>query len=264
MTRRVTISLGLAVLWASAASGRVEAQNAAATEAQTYQDRLIDGGALTPDVSTGACQEHNSSGWPRSFRVEAVTSRVTRNDVDLDESGLRLGAMLDTPNFGAITVDANLRTSGGYGDDAGSLITVYQLGLPMNGGWRVDNALGAFNTPAVDMARNQYRFYVPSIVNNGVATEWRNNSNGLQFHASIGQPGQLGGIYVPTFEELGGRQVSAGAQWNGDGGWSAALQGVDADDVQSGLDRTALRRASSRRGRCLAQSRGARPTHGPS
>ena len=235
MNRRAAIPLGLAALCVVAADGRAQAQDAVAAEAPTYQDRLIDGGALTPDVSSGNAQEQDSSGWPRSFRVEAVTSRVTRDDVDLDESGLRLGGMIDTPNFGAITVDANLRTAGGYGDDAGSLITVYQLGLPMNGDWRVDNALGAFNTPAVDLARNQYRFYVPSIVNNGLATEWRNNSSGLQLHASAGQPGQLGGIYVPTFEDLGGRQVSAGVQWNGDGGWSVALQGVDVDDVQPGL-----------------------------
>ena len=45
--------------------------------------------------------------------------------------------------------------------------------MPMDGGWRVDNSLGVSNTPAVDLARTQQRFWVPSILNNGSATEWR-------------------------------------------------------------------------------------------
>ena len=172
-SRRAVIALGLAVLCASATSGRVAAQDVSATEVATYQDRLIDGGALAPDVSSGTAPDHDGSGWARAFRVQAITSRVTRNDIDLDESGLHLSGMLDTLNFGAITLDANARTSNGYGDDAGNLLTVYQLGLPMDGGWR------RRQPGRVQYARRGPRPHpVPVLraldrVNNGLATEWR-------------------------------------------------------------------------------------------
>ena len=122
---------------------------------------------------------------------------------DFDEAGVHLGGMLDTPNYGALSLDANLRTSAGRSDSSGNLFSLHQIGLPMDGGWLVNNSLGVTNAPAVDLARSQYRFFVPVILSNGATTEWRNPDHGLQLHASIGQPGLLTGIYVPTFEDLG-------------------------------------------------------------
>jgi hypothetical protein len=201
-----------------------------------YEDRLIDGGNLEADVSFGDAWLVDPSGWPRSFRAEAISSRVTRDRLDQDEHGLRLSGMIDTPNHGAITLDANLRSSDGYsyGSDEGHTVSLYQIGMPMNGRWLVNNAIGVSSTPAVDLARNQQRFWVPTSLNDGLAVEWR-KAGALQLHASIGSPGLLTGIYVPTFEELGGEQISAGAQWNGSGSWSAALQAVNAEDVSLGL-----------------------------
>ena len=215
-----------------------------------YEDRLIEDGALAPDVSVGESTVLNAGGWPRALHVEAITSRVTRDDVDQDESGLRLNAMLDTPNHGAISLDANLRSSHGYsyGSGTGDLYTLYQIGLPMNGDWLLNNAVGVSNTPAVDLARTQQRFWVPSILNNGSSTEWR-KAGGLQLHASFGRPGLLTGIYVPTFEGLDGEQLSAGAQWNGRGRWSAALQAVDIEDVRLGIG--PLNSAETRSGHAL-------------
>lgn len=226
----------LVLLCATSAAVRADPEPPAVAAEAAYEDRLIDGGTLSADVSVGNATALHSTGWARSMRVEAIASRITRDGVDQDESGVRLNAMLDTQNWGAITLDANLRSSHGYryGSGTGNLLTLYQIGLPMNGGWRVNNSLGVSNTPAVDLARNQQRFWVPSILNNGSATEWR-RGGGLQLHGSIGQPGLLTGIYVPTFEDLGGEQFSAGAQWNGGGAWSAALQAVDVQDVELGL-----------------------------
>jgi hypothetical protein len=224
----------LGVLLAATAPGQALEPAAEATVAASYEDRLIDGGTLPADVSTDSSGAHDESGWPRAFRVQAISSRTDSDGLERDEDGLRFGAMLDTPNYGALTLDANLRRADGFSDESGSLLTAYQLDLPMGGGWFVDNALGAFYTPAVDLVRSQYRFYVPAIMNNGLATEWR-QLEALQLHASVGQPGQLVGLYVPTFEDLGGRQVSAGAQWNGSSGFSAALQAVDVTDSRQFL-----------------------------
>lgn len=217
-----------------AAGADVDDQETIAAQ-PAYQDRLIDGGNLPADTSVGLESQRNTDGWPRAFRVQATTSRVTRNDVNSDESGVQLGGMLDTPNYGALSLEANLRTSAGRSDSSGNLLSLHQIGLPMNGGWVVNNSLGATNAPAVDLARSQYRFFVPVILSNGATTEWRNPTQGLQVHASFGQPGVLTGIYVPTFEDLGGRQASAGVQWGNVDGWSAALQATDVQDVRFGI-----------------------------
>jgi hypothetical protein len=222
-------------LCAATSATWTEAQPSDGSVSGAYEDRLIDGGNLAEDVSLGNVTQ-SAGGWSRSLRAEAITSRITRGDVDQDESGLRLSSMLDTANFGAITIDANLRTSTGYayGSDTGSMISVFQMSMPMNGGWRVNNSLGVASAPSVDLARYQQRFWVPAILSNGLSTEWR-VADGLQLHASVGRPGLFTGVYVPTFEELGGEQLGAGVEWNGPGGWSTAVQAVKVDDVPFGL-----------------------------
>ncbi len=226
------------LLCVSAVAAGADDEDPATIAAQpAYEDRLIDGGNLPADVSVGLESQRDASGWPRAFRIQATTSRVTRNDIDSDESGVQLGGMLDTPNHGALSLEANLRTSAGNGDNSGNLVSLHQIGLPMNGGWIVNNSLGATNAPAVDLARSQYRFFVPVLLSNGATTEWRNPDHSLQLHASIGQPGLLTGIYVPTFEDLGGRQASTGVQWGNGDGWSAALQATDVEDVRFGIGR---------------------------
>jgi hypothetical protein len=226
----------LLILGTGALGARADQEAAPADPRPVYQDRLIDGGTLAADVSFGDPRLMDPDGWSRTFRAEGITSRVSRDGVDQDEHGLRLAGMIDTPNHGAITLDANLRSSDGYayGSDTGYTVSLYQIGMPMNGHWRVNNAIGVGSSPAVDLARNQQRFWVPSTLQDGMAAEWR-KAGALQLHASFGSPGLLTGIYVPTFEDLGGEQVSAGVQWNGAGSWSAAVQAVNAEDVSLGL-----------------------------
>ena len=97
----------------------------------------------------------------------ASPAAYARGDADVDESGLRFGGMLETPAYGSFTLDAILRHSS---DDA-----VEGLRQPVHAGtaqpadewrWFVDNALGVTDA-ASDLARRQYRFYVPTIPMNG-------------------------------------------------------------------------------------------------
>ena len=141
------------------------------------------------DVTFGDAGLMNSSGWSRSLRAEGITSRVSRDGVDQDEHGLRMSGMIDTPNHGAITLDASLRSSDGYsyGSESGYTVSLYQIGMPMNGRWLVNNAIGVSSSPAVDLARNQQRFWVPSSLQDGMAIEWR-KADALQLQASYGSP----------------------------------------------------------------------------
>jgi hypothetical protein len=207
-------------------------------EAQAgYQDRLIDGGMLAADVSSDAYGVGSPEGWPRAFRIEGITSHITRKNVDSNESGVRLGGMLDTPDYGAFTLEGNYRSSDhstyGNGDGSGTLFSLFQRGMPVDGGWFVNSALGVSNSVSDDLARQQTRFYMPTIPMNGVTTEWR-GPEGLEFNASAGQPGLFTGLYVPTFKGLGGQLAGLGAQLDFANGWAAALQAVNVQDV--GLD----------------------------
>lgn len=56
-----------------------------------YQDRLIDGGTLAPDVSDTP-DDYDQGGWPRSIRIEGVTSRLKRNGASVREDGVAAGA----------------------------------------------------------------------------------------------------------------------------------------------------------------------------
>ena len=213
---------------------RAAAQDNASDTAPDYQDRLIDDGKLPPDVSQEMFGGGNPEGLPRAFRAQLSAGRITRNDTATNETGLMLGGMLDTPNHGAFTIDANFRASNSDTYGSGTLFTLSQRALPMNGGWFGNNALGVFNTPSTDLARQQYRFYVPTIPTLGAATEWRRNGD-LQLNASVGEPGLYTGIFVPTFEGLGGRVATGGLQYRFSNEWAAAMQLADVDDVDLGI-----------------------------
>ena len=64
------------------------------------------------------------------------------------ENGMVLSARLDTPAYGAISLDGTLRSGG-----ASSVVTLWQRGLAFDNGWRANNGLGMMNTPAINLAR---------------------------------------------------------------------------------------------------------------
>ena len=239
-TRTLTTAFGW-ILCASGAASGLAAEPVVQAPDASYRDKLIDGGNLPVEFSADDYAGRDPDGWPRAMSVTGITSRGTRysigddgNGVSYNESGVRLGGMLNTPDYGAFTLDAIVRESNSDDYGSGNMLTLAQRGMPMNGGWYFDNSLGATNTPATDLARRQFRFYVPTIPINGAATEWRLGSQ-LQFNASFGEPGLFTGIYVPTFEGLGGSTASGGLQFNFSDEWSTAVQMIDAGRVHTGL-----------------------------
>lgn len=198
-----------------------------AAPAGNYEDRLIEGGSLAPDISDGQ-DDYNASGWPRSLRVEAVKSNLKRNGETVHEDGVAAGAFLDTPSYGAFTLDAIVRSDGKASG------TLWQRALPVTGGWRLNNGVGVLNTPGIDMLRTQTRFSLPSAPVTGISTEWR-SPRGLTFNAGGGEPGVFDGIRLPTFKGLGGQLATAGAQWSPANQWTTGVQIASADDVPLGF-----------------------------
>jgi len=208
-----------------------------------YEDRLIDGGNLPVELDVDHTAGRSAAGWPRAMYAEAVASRVGRDDASTNEAGVRFGGMLDTPDFGAFTVDATVRITGSEGEESGNMITLMQRGMPVSAEWSMNSTVGVAFSPMGDLARSQARFFVPAIQMSGTSVEWRRMGQ-VQAFASYGEPAVYSGVYIPTVESLGGRQAGAGLQLNFNDHWSIAAQAVDVSNVPIGLDKASPRISS--------------------
>jgi len=187
-----------------------------------YEDRLIGGGSLTPDISLGDYGSPDTSGLARSVRVDAVASVLSQQGAnaapDYHENGVVANAQWETAGFGTWSADAAGRIGdtderfGAAGTSRASF-SVHQRGMPFDGGWTANNALGDLSTPLIDLAREQPRFLLSSGTMLGATTEWLGPSQ-FQFVAGGGEPGIFNGIRVPSFDTLGGSTATVGAQWS--------------------------------------------------
>ena len=156
--------------------------------------------------------------------------------------------------YGAWSLDAAARTGGtAEPGDSGrpASSTLRQRGMPFDGGWQADNALGDLNSPDISLARLQPRFYLPTGPMQGLTTEWRGPS-GLQLVAGGGVPGALRRHRGAGFSDTSdGSTATAGAQWSPAANWTVGGQLIEAHDVN--LDR---------RPALSTSARGSRPTTG--
>jgi hypothetical protein len=210
-----------------------------------YQDRYIGGGSLTPDISTGDGATDDSSKLARSVQIDAITSRLTSSsdgsNSTFSESGIVAKAQWDTVGYGAWSLDASARAAGSdniqSGQGQGGVITLRERGMPFDGNWQADNAIGDLNAPDIGLARLQSRFVLPTGPMQGLASEWRGPSD-LQITAGGGIPGIYDGILVPDFRTLSGSTATAGAQWSPASHWTVGGQFIEARDVNLSVGST--------------------------
>jgi hypothetical protein len=213
------------------------------TAAEEYQDKLL-------DLSDPQSQENFSSedaaydpnGWARGWQVEAFGSALEQNQVRQYERGVALGAYIDTSNYGALSLNGTARLH-----PSESVFSLWQRELPFDQHWTATNGLGMINSSGIDLAREQYRFAVPTFPIAGFATTWRQDDR-FQLHASFGQPGVSSGIRLAGFERLPGRIATLGAQWTIGTQWRAGLQLADADNVDTTGDDFVGTKRSNRSG----------------
>lgn len=195
-----------------------------------YIDRLIGGGTLAPLKADDGEAAYDSSGPPRFLRLEAVADRTDGSGFFQQEEGLAIDARVETVNFGALSLDGVLRA-----DPLGGSFSLQQRQMPFDGGWFANNGIGTLYTPEVNLARNQYRFYLPTFPVAGVSTEWLRDGN-FQLLAGVGEPGIFDGVLLNGFHPLGGILATAGAQAAVGSHWQVAVQAVDEEGVsQSAL-----------------------------
>jgi hypothetical protein len=205
---------------------------ARAQDAAGYEDKLIEGGRLAPEVSEELAI-YDTEGPARSWRVEGFASRIDSGSTRRYENGMLLSARLETASYGALSIDATVR--GRATGSANDVVTLWQRGMPFDHGWLANNSLGMVNSPAIDLTRWQYRFFLPTFPMTGLTTEWLQRGR-LQLQASVGEPGTYNGVRLAGFSGLGGSLATAGLQWNPDARVHAGLQLVDARDVDTGAE----------------------------
>src|SRR5208337_1868802 len=205
--------------------------------AAVYQDRYIGGGSLAPDISSGDATSSDSEGLARAVQVDAVMSRLTSSgggsSSSFTENGIVAKSQWETAAYGAWSLDASARTGGNDSQlesGQGGVVTLRQRGMPFDGDWLADNALGDLNSPDIGLARLQQRFYLPTGPMQGLTTEWHGPSD-LQIVAGGGVPGIYDGILVPDFHTLDGSTATAGAQWSPASHWTVGGQFIEARDV---------------------------------
>ena len=225
------------IAWLGLASA--QAPPPAAPAEPAYQDQYIRGGNLAPDISAGDEDGGDGgAGLARSLQIDGIvsvmSSRSGGSSEHLVEKGIVAKSQWETATYGAWSLDAALRggaTGASYTEQGqGGVVTLRQRAMPFDGGWQADNALGDLNSPDINLARLQPRFYLPTGPMQGLTTEWRGPS-GLQIVAGAGEPGLYDGLVVPNFRTLGGSTATAGVEWSPASHWTVGGQFIEARDV---------------------------------
>jgi hypothetical protein len=211
--------------WSQSSNGG--SAGATAPSDAPYVDNLIEGGNLAVDRETAEDAAYDESGWPRYWHIDGVAGYYNQNGQITRENGFRLGASIDTPQYGALTFEGTVRIQPG-----GGIATLLQRDLPFDNNWRANNGLGIVITPGIDLSRAQYRFYIPTFPVLGGTTEWIRDGD-LQFQASAGEPGNFNGLRLSGFTSLNGSLYTAGAQWAFAPQWQAGVQITAAQGVDS-------------------------------
>lgn len=197
---------------------------APAPASPVYQDRVIEG--LTSPAAADADGDealYNPDGWARYLRFETRLGTDPFDDRKTS-AGLAFYGLIETPNYGVLSVDVNAAAQG-----QGSL-TLRQRGLPVEGGWRVNNEAGVLGSLAPPVTRLPSRVYVPGNLVEGLSTEWSNAGRGLQLQASSGQPGRLEGSPTSGFRAQTGHISSMGTQLDS-APWQLAARLTRADQI---------------------------------
>ncbi len=204
------------------------------SEKPPYEDRVIDG-MQSSQAEESPIAEYNTQGWPRGISLQLTRNMQTtqnvssRGDTRMDTTGVQIDAYLETPNFGALSIHA--LSLGGRSTSGLTSWSVRQIGLPFDGGWRADNALGTTNLLVPDLSRRNSRLTLPTPQVLGASTVWRNEGReSVIIGASTGEPGRFEGFPQSRFVGLGGRVNSVFAQVS-DGGWAAAAAVAQGNNV---------------------------------
>ena len=215
------------------------ASSAASSAAPAYQDRVLKLNANDSPLDDAPATAYDSRGLPRAWSVETTTDHRNTSGQYTGATGLKASGYTDTRHYGSLSGNVNLQQRNGAQGLDSSLI-VRQIGMPFDGGWKLDNALGATNLPVLDLARASQRITLTTPAMQGISSHLR-NQNGLGLQAATGRAGQVSGYPVAGFALSQGQYTMAGAYDQAraaNGRWHWGGMVANAQDVSSVLAQT--------------------------
>ena len=154
-----------------------------------------------------------------------------------------VSGFLDTPDYGAVSINANLtqqhldETGNGLKDNA-STWRIDQRGMPLDGGWRANHSAGDINTGSTSLARGIGRVFLPTTPIRGLGGQWYLGDS-IDLNAAAGRTGLFNGLDLAGFQPSGGRVASAGGQFRLPSGTAgtrsdASFQMIDGRGITDG------------------------------
>lgn len=195
-----------------------------------YVDQTIQDEGLAPTILFGDSEDvhYDPTGLPHYLRVDGIASISKRSGSnDSNENGLSITSQFDTEHYGAFSINGVFRN-----EPSGQAGVILQRKLPFNNDWYANNGVGTLYSPSIDLARNQYRFYIPTFPIFGVSTELI-HKDAVQLQFATGNPGLFNGLQLNAFSQLGGSITTGGAQWNISPQWQIGAQMVSTNDVSN-------------------------------
>lgn len=191
----------------------------AASPTSAYVDRTMDSSVLPDEGLDLKLSEYNSAGSLRSLRVDYSVFSQRGASTSLTRA-VGVSGFIDTPNYGALSLNANLNQQQLQSTSFGSQSTnttqastwrVDQRALPLDDGWRANHSAGDINTGSTPLARGLGRVFLPTTPIRGVAGQWY-QSDTATWNAATGNTGLFSGIDVAGFQPVGGQVSSIGGQ----------------------------------------------------
>lgn len=185
------------------------AQTPPGAPAQPYQDRIIEG-LPVDDPETLRQNQFDTSGLPRGYSLELLADVRRSQDVATRSMGLKGSGYLDTQNYGSLSANLIWQTDGS-GLGAPTSYVLRQIGMPFDGGWRADSALGMTNLPTLELARKSPRITLTGPAMLGLTSHWlQSGQRGVLL--GMGRSGRFEGFPVPRFNVTQGSYSLLGVQ----------------------------------------------------
>ncbi|MEO8248429.1 MAG: hypothetical protein ABI589_03580, partial [Burkholderiales bacterium] len=195
---------------------------------EPYVDRVLDPGTIKDDGQDAAADRFDTTGWPRSVRVDYSLLWQGGATSGLHQA-ISLSGFLDTPNYGAISALANFVSnrsdsvvgSTTNGSATSSIWRIDQRALPLNGGWIANHSIGTTSSVSVPLSYGIGRVFLPTTPLEGLAGQWRRQGE-LEFNLSAGRVGLFNGYAVNGFSQSGGAILAGGGEMRLFGGAGAS------------------------------------------
>ena len=195
-----------------------------------YVDKVLDERSLEEDLAASARAQPQAE--PKGRRFLSADYKLYSRDASGAgrslEQGMGLRYRRETPDYGELYLDAELRTYHPASTDTQSAqtlrprVTLSQYRYALTERLQMDNALGVVRNSSNSLLASSFRIQLPSSILQGLSSTVYDQNSELRF--TSGRLGQLTGIAAQQFDTTRGTLTGAGYTRNVNANWAASAQ----------------------------------------